>query len=94
MENVQTTKLDELIARMGGTALVVDAVTDEHHTSKKIRVVPLHLVEEQQADPLSGSATMELATEEITDQAVIRALYDHPSATAYGDGSYTVSHAG
>lgn len=28
--------------------------------------------------------------ETITDPALIRALYDHPSAKSYGDGSYTV----
>jgi hypothetical protein len=90
--------LDELLTKMNGAALVIDPVTDTTDTATRIEVKPLHLVEAAQADPLgahtdgpSPALAADLATVVITDPALIRALYDHPTAEAYGDGSYTVT---
>ena len=82
MEN----KVSTLIAKMNGSALVIDGITDATETATSIQVMPLALVV---AEPASPSA-LALATITITDPAIIRALYNHPSASAYGDGSYTV----
>lgn len=71
-------KVDELLARMGGKVLVIDPVTDADETAAAVEVRPMDF----------GGA---LRCEVITDPELIRALYDHPSAESYGDGSYTVA---
>jgi hypothetical protein len=48
------------------------------------------VAQEHVADPLDGGATLGCAKIYITDKDLIRDLYDHPSAEAYGEGSYTV----
>jgi hypothetical protein len=62
--------------------LVVDPITDARETAQSITVYPMT---ESGPDKTKG--------ETITDQTRIRALYEHPSASAYGEGSYVVEDA-
>jgi hypothetical protein len=59
---------------MAQTKLVIDPITDATETAASAVV----------RDMATGEQTT------ITDPAEIRALYDHPSAKSYGEGSYTV----
>lgn len=54
--------------------LIIDPVTDATETAQSIIV----------RDMATGNE------ETVTDQAVIRAFYNDPSAKSYGEGSYTV----
>lgn len=69
-------EVSRLIALLGGKALVVDPVTDEEETAQTIELRSL-------TD--SDARTITISSPRIT-----RALYEHPSATPYGEGSYTV----
>lgn len=68
----------ELLEQMSGAVLVIDPITDATETAASCEVRPMG----------DGDAIT------ITDPALIRALYDHPSATSYGEGSYIVRSAG
>jgi hypothetical protein len=83
-------ELDQLLAQMHGAILVIDPITDESVTATSCEVRPLAVQERHNTDATSGGAALALQSITITDQALIRALYNHPSATSYGDGSYTV----
>jgi hypothetical protein len=83
--------IKELLEKMDGVALVIDPVTDARETAVSCEVRPLAAQERHNAEPMaSGGAALALRTLMITDRRLIRALYDHPTAAAYGDGSYTV----
>jgi hypothetical protein len=89
-EMTKTNSVNELLARMGGKVLVIDPVTDTDETARSIEVRPFAAQMAHNAEPLSGGSALMVASETITDPELIRALYDHPTAEAYGDGSYTV----
>ena len=60
--------------------LVVDGVTDQHETGTEATIQPWDGTDaHQQSNQLP-----------IDDEVLIRALYDHPTADAFGDMSYTV----
>jgi hypothetical protein len=69
-------EVSRLIALLGGRALVIDPVTDADETAEEIELRSLN--------------TSDVRTITVSSPRIIRALYEHPSAESYGDGSYTV----
>ena len=60
--------------------LVVDGATDRNETGTEATI-----------QPWDGTSKQQDSNElHIDDESLIRALYDHPAAEAFGDMSYTV----
>lgn len=69
-------EVSRLIALLGGKALVVDPVTDDDDTAETIE--------------LRSLTNSDVRSITLSNSTIIRALYEHPSAKPYGEGSYTV----